>query len=437
MLQGKKAAAQNAAAASDASKMADFVSEPRAAIEANLEAFNSEEQRRIPCGPDAGDHWDSVKWPKAPQAVDEDACEPDLLPLDLQADATATTFVAVEIEGAWRTVVKKAICKTSDKLYVALKGVKRGKRALEIFRRVFEDVVIEEKPQLDVIPITDEGWTWNAWPLQVDCVRGFKTKPECFGDASLEVGAPYVDCEPFVHEPREKSYTLHPCEGVGKPIEDGVIKGHKCVAVGGTFDRLHAGHRLLLSAAALVAEECVYVGVSGDDLLTEKKHAELLEPLITRSKNARAYLESCRPGLMVHVSTLTKKPPLAVTDANITCLVVSRETLDGAQALQKMRRDALPDAPELEIVAIDVVQVDGRPKVSSSDLRAKAAGEVRERPRDARRPGGDPNIYNVDRRPQFAPWAGMSFEEYKANQKKFATPIPAGWKWGNEGKELA
>ena len=417
--------------------MADFVSEPRAAIQASLEAFNSEEQRRIPCGPGDGSEWDSVKWPKEPQPVDEDSCEPDLLPLNLQADATATTFVAVEIEGAWRTVVKKAICKTSDKLYVALKGVKRGKRALEIFRRVFEDVVIEEKPQLDVIPLTEDQYEWNAWPLQVDCVRGFKTKPECFGDASLEVGAPYVDCAPFVPEPREKSYTLHPCEGVGKPIPDGVIAAHKCVAVGGTFDRLHAGHRLLLSAAALVAEECVYVGVSGDDLLTEKKHAELLEPLVTRSKNARAYLESCRPGLMVHVSTLSKEPPLAVTDANITCLVVSSETLSGAEALQKMRREALPDAPPLDIVAVDVVAVEGRPKVSSSDLRAKAAGVIPERPRDPRRPGGDPNIYNVDRRPQFAPWAGMSFEEYKANQKQYATPIPAGWKWGNEGKEQA
>ena len=52
-------------------------------------------------------------------------------------------------------------------------------------------------------------------------------------------------------------------------------------------------------------------------------------------------------------------------------------------ALQKMSREALPEAPELEIVAVDVVQVDGRPKVSSSDLRAKAAGEVRERPRAA------------------------------------------------------
>ena len=80
--------------------MADFVSEPRAAIQASLEAFNSEEQRRIPCGPDSGDHWDSVKWPKEPQAVDEDACEPDLLPLDLKAEHS-TTFVAVEIDGVF------------------------------------------------------------------------------------------------------------------------------------------------------------------------------------------------------------------------------------------------------------------------------------------------------------------------------------------------
>lgn len=35
------------------------------------------------------------------------------------------------------------------------------------------------------------------------------------------------------------------------------------VAVGGTFDRLHAGHRLLLAATALTATHQVYVGVTG------------------------------------------------------------------------------------------------------------------------------------------------------------------------------
>ena len=84
--------------------MADFAASPQAAIQANLEAFNSEEQRRIPCGPGDGSEWDNVKWPSEPQPVDEDACEPDLLPLDLKAEHS-TTFVAVDIDGAWRTVV--------------------------------------------------------------------------------------------------------------------------------------------------------------------------------------------------------------------------------------------------------------------------------------------------------------------------------------------
>ena len=36
------------------------------------------------------------------------------------------------------------------------------------------------------------------------------------------------------------------------------------VAVGGTFDRLHAGHRLLLAVAALVSTRMVYIGVTSE-----------------------------------------------------------------------------------------------------------------------------------------------------------------------------
>jgi hypothetical protein len=58
------------------------------------------------------------------------------------------------------------------------------------------------------------------------------------------------------------------------------------VALGGTFDRLHAGHRLLLAAAAAVSATHVYIGVTGALRIQRAKLAFLstpaeLQPLVS------------------------------------------------------------------------------------------------------------------------------------------------------------
>lgn len=50
----------------------------------------------------------------------------------------------------------------------------------------------------------------------------------------------------------------------GQGVASDQMLSFEKVAVGGTFDRLHAGHRLLLAATAAVASREIFVGITGE-----------------------------------------------------------------------------------------------------------------------------------------------------------------------------
>jgi pantetheine-phosphate adenylyltransferase len=104
------------------------------------------------------------------------------------------------------------------------------------------------------------------------------------------------------------------------------------VALGGTFDHLHAGHKILLSMAAFIASTKLIVGVTDDALLTRKAYAAVLEPLPTRIAAVRAFLARFKPGLEVDAVPISDVYGPTGWDPNIQALVVSKETADGARA---------------------------------------------------------------------------------------------------------
>jgi len=152
------------------------------------------------------------------------------------------------------------------------------------------------------------------------------------------------------------------------------------VSVGGTFDRLHAGHRLLLAAAARTVAPggTLYIGVTSSELLANKKHSQLVEPYETRAESARAFLRQCLPperSVDVRVGPLDASPPLAATIRDMNGLVISQETISGAEALNDVRSTAGFDP--LAFVVVDLVGADSSSsaaKLSSTDLRARDAG---------------------------------------------------------------
>ena len=78
------------------------------------------------------------------------------------------------------------------------------------------------------------------------------------------------------------------------------------VVVAGTFDRLHAGHRLLLASAAIscASDGALYLGITGDKLTASKRRRELLQPYAQREAAALAFVRGTRPGLTVHAGVL-------------------------------------------------------------------------------------------------------------------------------------
>jgi phosphopantetheine adenylyltransferase len=79
------------------------------------------------------------------------------------------------------------------------------------------------------------------------------------------------------------------------------IKGRDVTCLGGTFDHLHPGHKLLLHATVLLMgipekrsgkQAVLIVGISGDELLKNKKYAEVLQPWDVRANKVLQFLST-------------------------------------------------------------------------------------------------------------------------------------------------
>lgn len=148
------------------------------------------------------------------------------------------------------------------------------------------------------------------------------------------------------------------------------------VAVGGTFDHIHAGHKILLTMTALLASESVVVGVTDDAMLTTKKYREYIAPTEKRIQAVEAYIDTVRHGITHQVVPISDPFGPTITDPSIQALVCSRETLKGGDAVNTER--AKRDFPPLDLRIIDVISsnsasVDGHDmgalKISSTWIR--------------------------------------------------------------------
>jgi phosphopantetheine adenylyltransferase len=181
---------------------------------------------------------------------------------------------------------------------------------------------------------------------------------------------------------------------------------HTTVAVGGTFDHLHAGHKLLLTATALLLqpltssmdlERRLVIGITGDQLLKNKKYAEYLQSWKQRQEDVVDFLSTilffAQPdkqefethsfdepvvnGKAIHsrlkqaritIECVEIQDPFGptITEETVSALVVSGETRSGGAAINTKREEK--GWKPLEVFEVDVLDaLEDKPSVTETE----------------------------------------------------------------------
>jgi pantetheine-phosphate adenylyltransferase len=144
------------------------------------------------------------------------------------------------------------------------------------------------------------------------------------------------------------------------------MKKFNNVAVGGTFDELHRGHKTLLTKAFEIGEH-VLIGLSTEEFAEKMNKPHIVAPYEQRLKDLEGFLE--KSGWLDRTTIVSLNDPFgaAATKECVDALVVSRETEKTASKINKRRK--LNQLPPLQIVVIDMVSSENHGTISTTRIR--------------------------------------------------------------------
>ncbi|XP_052051703.1 bifunctional coenzyme A synthase isoform X2 [Apodemus sylvaticus] len=159
--------------------------------------------------------------------------------------------------------------------------------------------------------------------------------------------------------------TIRPASPVARSPRQ-PVRGYHRGAVGGTFDRLHNAHKVLLSVACVLAQEQLVVGVADKDLLKSKLLPELLQPYAERVERLTEFLVDIKPSLTFELVPLLDPYGPAGSDPTLEFLV-------GKEELALYQIQLLKDQSHNE---------NEEDKVSSSSFRQRILGNLLQPPNE-------------------------------------------------------
>ena len=137
------------------------------------------------------------------------------------------------------------------------------------------------------------------------------------------------------------------------------------VALGGTFDIIHAGHMALLDKGFSVSKK-VILGLTSDEL-AEKKGKKLLNSFQIRYSRLDSLLKEKFPNSLFEIAKLDNDFGPAAIEGDVGALVVSEETSSKGELLNKLRLDQ--DQSPVAIIVVPMVLAKDGSRISTTRIR--------------------------------------------------------------------
>ncbi|TRO51815.1 phosphopantetheine adenylyltransferase [Candidatus Bathyarchaeota archaeon] len=144
------------------------------------------------------------------------------------------------------------------------------------------------------------------------------------------------------------------------------MKKFRKVAVGGTFDEFHKGHRSLLIKAFEVGDK-VLIGLCTDDFVKKLDKPHMTAPYEVRLQELEVFLKNLNLIDKSEIIPLNDPYGKTLTDKCIEALVVSEETEKTALKINQKRCEA--QLPELKIITIRMVPAENYKPISTTRIR--------------------------------------------------------------------
>jgi cytidyltransferase-like protein len=148
------------------------------------------------------------------------------------------------------------------------------------------------------------------------------------------------------------------------------MKKFQKVAVGGTFDELHMGHKTLLDRAFEVGDK-VIIGLSSNNFVSKMEKPHVTASYNERRKELNTFLKQSGLAARAEIVPLNDPCGLTLSGKGLEALVVSKETQKTAEKINEKRQKV--GLVPLEIVAVNMVPAENNTPISTTRIRS---GEI-------------------------------------------------------------